>query len=109
MAITVTIFYKGENGSAKRFAREMVDSGTVARIRAEAGNLRYDYFFPMEDEETVLLLDAWENQQAIDAHHASPMMDTIRVLREKYDLHMQVERYVSDDAAQGIDREFIRT
>ena len=26
-------------------------------------------------------------------HHATPMMDTIAKLREKYDLHMTVERY----------------
>ena len=47
----------------------------------------------MEDPETVLLIDSWENQEAIDVHHASPMMGTIARLREKYDLHMTVERF----------------
>ena len=41
--------------------------------------------------------DIWENQEAIDKHHVSPMMHTIMELREKYDLHMKVERYVSDE------------
>ena len=50
----------------------------------------------MFDQETVLLIDSWENQQALDIHHASPMMNDIIELREKYDLHMKVERYVSD-------------
>ena len=44
MAITVNLYYTGTNGSARRFAEEMVSSGVVARIRAEAGNLRYEYF-----------------------------------------------------------------
>ena len=52
MAITINIYYTGQNGSARRFAGEMVSSGTAAQIRAEAGNLRYDYFFPMDDPET---------------------------------------------------------
>ncbi len=52
--------------------------------------LRYDYFFPMGDTETVLLIDCWKNQEAIDRHHASPMMKKIAELREKYDLHMRV-------------------
>ena len=96
MAITVNIYYSGINGNARKFAEEMVSSGVVKDIRAENGNLRYEYFYPMEDEETVLLIDSWNDQQAIDVHHASPMMAKIMDLREKYDLHMKVERYVSD-------------
>ena len=96
--ITVNLYYTGTNGSARAFAEEMVSSGTAAAIRAENGNLRYEYFFPMEDPETVLLIDQWRDQAAIDVHHASPMMAQIAALREKYDLHMKVERFTSDDS-----------
>ena len=97
MSITMNLYYTGTNGSARKFAEEMIASGTVDAIRAESGSLRYDYFFPMNDPETVLLIDSWVSQEAIDAHHASPMMQTIASLRNKYDLHMQAERYVSDE------------
>jgi quinol monooxygenase YgiN len=96
--ITVNLYYTGTNGSARRFAEEMVSSGTVDAIRAEDGNLRYAYFFPMDDPETVLLIDQWRDQAAIDLHHASPMMAQIAALREKYDLHMKAERFVSDES-----------
>ena len=96
--ITVNLYYTGTDGRARAFAEEMVRSGVVSAIRAEDGTLRYEYFFPMEDPETVLLIDQWRDQEAIDAHHASPMMGQIAALREKYDLHMKVERFVSDDA-----------
>ena len=96
--ITVNLYYTGTNGSARRFAEEMVSSGTVDAIRAEDGNLRYAYFFPMDDPETVLLIDQWRDQAAIDLHHASPMMAKIAALREKYDLHMKAERFVSDES-----------
>ena len=96
--ITVNLYYTGTNGSARAFAEEMVQSGVVTAIRAEDGNLRYEYFFPMDDPETVLLIDQWRDQEAIDVHHASPMMGQIAALREKYDLHMKVERFASDDA-----------
>ena len=96
--ITVNLYYTGTNGSARAFAEEMAESGVVSSIRAEEGNLRYEYFFPMDDPETVLLIDQWRDQTAIDAHHASPMMAEIAALREKYDLHMKVERFVSDDS-----------
>ena len=95
--ITVNLYYTGANGAARAFAEEMVSSGVAAAIRAEDGNLRYEYFFPMDDPETVLLIDQWRDQAAIDAHDASPMMGQIAALREKYDLHMKVERFLSDD------------
>ncbi len=107
MAITVNIYYSGEGDNAKKFAQEMIESGTVAQIRAKEGNLRYEYFFPMDEENTVLLIDCWKDQAAIDEHHASPMMGVIASLRDKYDLHMKVERYESiEDAPQ--DAAFIR-
>ena len=96
--ITVNLYYSGKNGSARAFAEEMVRSGVAETIRAEDGNLRYEYFFPMDDPETVLLIDQWRNQAALDAHHASPMMAEIAALREKYDLHMTAERFISDES-----------
>lgn len=109
MAIIVNIFYSGVNGNAKKFAEEMVSSGVVSDIRAEKGNLRYEYFFPMEDKETVLLIDSWKDQYSIDVHHASPMMAKIIELRDKYDLHMKVERYVSDEnGVPATDMAFIK-
>jgi quinol monooxygenase YgiN len=109
MAITINIYYTGKNGNAKKFAEEMISSGVVDDIRAENGNLRYDYFFPINDTETVLLIDSWENQQSIDIHHESPMMEQITKLREKYDLSMKVERYVSDEAGiPASDKKYIR-
>lgn len=41
-----------------------------------------------------------------NAHHASPMMEQLAKLRDKYDLHMTVERFVSDE--YEADKKFIR-
>ncbi len=93
MGFTVNIYYTGTDGNARKFAEEMKSSGLVKRIRAEKGNLRYEYYFPMDDVETVLLIDAWENEEALDFHHRSPMMKEIAVLREKYNLKMKVQKF----------------
>jgi quinol monooxygenase YgiN len=124
MAITVNLRYTGKKGAAQAFAREMISSGTVEKIRAEKGNLRYEYYLPFDESavsdnkqtdennsnssETILLIDSWENQEAIDLHHATPMMKTIAGLREKYDLHMTIERFVSDDKIPEQDKAFLR-
>ncbi len=109
MSITVNLYYTGENGNARKFAEEMEQSGVADRIRAEDGNLKYQYFIPLNQPETVLLIDSWADQDAIDKHHASPMMAELAALREKYDLHMRVERYRSDeDGVSDHDKSFIR-
>ena len=72
------------------------------------GNLRYDYFVPVDDCQTVLLIDSWKDQASIDRHHASPMMAKIAGLRDNYDLHMKVERYVDDAGIPESDDKFIR-
>lgn len=106
--IAVNLYYTGENGNARKFAEEMESGGTADLIRSEKGNLRYEYFFPLNDPETVLLIDIWEDQAAIDAHHASPMMAEILRLREKFGLRARAERFVSDaDGIPKTDMEFI--
>ena len=107
MSITVHLYYRGEGGNARRFAEEMESSGIAAAIRREEGNLGYRYFLPLDDPETVLLVDSWRDQAALDAHHASPMMGQLAALRERYDLHMTVQRFVSADPAEA-ESQYIR-
>jgi len=107
MAITVHIYYSGPKGKAKAFTDEMISRGIVDEIRKEKGNLGYEYFVPLQDEACILLVDSWDCQASLDLHHSSPMMEKIIALREKYDLHMKVERYVSDELP-ATDKKFIK-
>ena len=93
MSLVINIYYTGKNGSARKFADEMISRGIVEKIRQEEGNEMYEYFFPLDDFETVLLIDKWKDQEALDLHHKSEMMQEIATLRKKYNLHMKVERF----------------
>lgn len=93
MSLIINIYYTGENGSTRKFVDEMITKGIVDKIRKEEGNLRYDYFFPVDDPETVLLIDKWKNEETLDLHHKSEMMKEIAELMEKYNLKMKVEKY----------------
>ena len=109
MNIVVNLYYTGKNGAARAFAEEMTSSGIAEKVRAEKGNLRYEYFIPLSDPETVLLIDSWTDQAALDAHHASPLMAEITALREKYRLTVRAERFLPDTG--GIpdkDKEYLK-
>ena len=77
MSITVNLRYTGTNGSARKFAEEMISSGTVELIRNEPGNLRYEYYLSAD------------------------------TLRKKYDLRVSAERYISEDAIPERDQAYI--
>ena len=42
----------------------MESSGIAARIRAVEGCLGYDYFYPADDPNGLLLIDSWQDQAA---------------------------------------------
>ena len=92
--LIINIYYKGSDGNARRFAEEMVSRGIVDKVRNEDGNLKYEYFYPMDDPETVMLIDKWKDQESLDIHHKSEMMKEIAELRNKYKLNMKVEKYI---------------
>lgn len=108
MSVTINIYYTGAEDNALKFAKEMEQSGTAQAIRKEKGNICYEYFQSLSDKNTVLLIDSWEDQQALDIHHASPMMKTISELREKYDLRMTVKRFEDESGILPKDEKYIR-
>lgn len=91
----------------RKFADE-TESGGTASIRSRDGNLCCEYFFPMNDPETVLLINFWRSQKDPDLHHGSTQMETISALREKSNFHMTAERCISDDADASADEWHIR-
>lgn len=108
MSITINIYYTGKNDDAKKFVDEMINNGIVDKIKKEKGNLKYEYFYCINDPQTILLIDSWENQKALDIHHQSEMMNDIIKLRDKYNLSMKVERYINDDKIPNSDIKYIK-
>lgn len=74
----------------------MESSGIAGKVRNEKGNLGYEYFFSQKDEETVLLVDKWTDEGAIDVHHKSEIMKEIARLRDKYKLRLKVEKFIKE-------------
>lgn len=106
--VVLNVYYNGENGSAKRFVEEMEKSGIAPSVRAEEGNIAYAYFSALGDDETVILVEKWESQRALDTHQASPAMSQIVRLREKHGVTSKVERFSSEDMPES-DGKFVRT
>ena len=104
--ITMRIYYRGTQGAAGSVVTQMEAEVIAGDIRREPGCVRYEYFQPLDEPGTILLLDTWKDQEALDAHHASPMMKRLAELRVRFDLKMTAEKYVSVDL--GEDSKYIK-
>lgn len=104
--ITAMIRYYGKGDDAMKFANEMISSGIVDEIRTKEGNLKYEYFKPLDEDGSIVLIDSWASQEALDDHHHSSTMGKIAALREKYDLHMEVHKY--NEVIDQKDEKYIR-
>ena len=93
MSIIVNIYYTGENGSARKFAEEMEKRGINDKIRKEYGNIKYEYYLPMEEKETIISIDEWEDKEALEFHYKTKMMKETTKLRDKYKLKTKIERF----------------
>lgn len=83
-------------GTTARLAAQLLAGKSYDTIELGVTKV-YDYGQTFDDD-----------RFAIDAHHASPMMQKLAQLRDKYDLHMQVRRYADDDTMPESDHGFIR-
>ena len=96
MSIALNLYYKGKNGATKMFMEEMERSGLADHIRNKDGNESYEYFYSVRDKETILLVDRWKDSDALHFHHNSDDMKKIAELKDKYELQVKVERYVTE-------------
>ena len=89
--ITINIRYNAPDGNALKYMQEMETTGFADSIRAIPGCLRYDYFIPQDDPQSVLLIDSWEDNQALNRYHSSSVMKRVEALRAKYKLERKAE------------------
>lgn len=86
----------GQKRDGERVCKRNGIVGYCGQGEKRKGNLGYEYFFSQKDEETVLLVDKWTDEQAIDDHHKSEMMKEIARLRDKYKLRLKVEKFIKE-------------
>ena len=77
--LKLSVNYFAKLGRREEFLRRVVESGILSAIRAEDGCLRYDYYLSCQDENEILLLEAWESKEKQQVHmtqeHMKRLMD----------------------------------
>ena len=67
--------------------------GLDAASWAEAGNIRYDYFFPAEDNGDLLLMEKWQDGEAFSKHCKEPHFKRLGELKDEFVEETVLEKF----------------
>ena len=66
--IVLNVTYKCKPELREEFLEMIVTEGIDVASRAEAGNIKYDYYIPFEGGDDLLLVEKWQDAEAPYRH-----------------------------------------
>ena len=75
------------------FLKAIVSEGIDAAARGEAGNLKYDYYLPVDNDCDLLLIEKYKDAAAVAEHVRQPHTARLVELKEAYVADMILEQY----------------
>lgn len=92
--IVLHVTYQVKPGMRDLFCQE-ADQIAGKPSRAEAGNLRYDYAYPVHTQDKVQLIEVWRDEAALKAHQATAHFQQMGPLKEQYVLETSIQKFVT--------------
>lgn len=91
--IILNVTYKCKPGMREVFLNAIRAEGLDAACRAEAGNIKYDYYFPADGSDELLLVEKWRDAEALALHGKEPHFARIGVLKPQYVTDTVIEKF----------------
>ena len=82
--IIFLVTYTAKPGKRQDYISALTDSGILKKIREENGCLSYDFYFSEEDENTLLLVEQWQDADCQKVHLEQPHMKEAMAFKEQY-------------------------
>ena len=91
--LILNVTYKCKPDMREAFLETIRTEGIDAAVRAEAGNIKYDYYMPTDGSDDLLLVEKWQDADALASHVAQPHMVRLRELKTQYTTDTIIEKY----------------
>ena len=92
--IVLNVTYKCRPGMREAFLEAIRAEGIDEASRAEAGNLKYDYYLPLGGGDELLLVEKWQDADALAAHGRQPHFLRLGALKAEYVNDTGIEKFV---------------
>ena len=94
--IRLVVKYQLREGLREEFLGKVKGEGLQSASEKDAGNIQYDFYLSEKDPNELVLLEAWESDEAIGAHCEAPHFKRMREVEKEYAESVNVEKYVSE-------------
>ena len=91
--IVLNVTYKCKENMREAFLETISKEGIDVASRAEAGNIKYDYYLPTENDNEVFLLEKWQDAEAVKVHSGQAHFKRLGELKATYVEDTVIERY----------------
>lgn len=92
--IVLNVTYKCRPGMREAFLEAIRAEGIDEASRSEAGNLKYDYYLPLGGGDELLLVEKWQDADALAAHGRQPHFLRLGALKAEYVNETVIEKFV---------------
>ena len=82
--LNLFVIYTAKPGMREAFLNAVKSSGILQRILDEKGCRRYEYFASVQNPDTLLLAETWENAELQKIHMTQPHMTELKAIKERY-------------------------
>ena len=91
--IVLNVTYRCKSGMRDAFLERIMAEGIDIACRAEPGNLKYDYYYPADDGDEVLLVEKWRDAGALKTHSEMPHFIRLAAIKPTYVTETIVKRF----------------
>ena len=95
--IVLNVTYKCKPDMREEFYEMILAEGLDEASRAEEGNLKYDYYFPVDDSDEMLLVEKWKDAEALAEHGKQLHFARLGELKGTYVIDTIIEKFVVND------------
>ncbi|BCZ46246.1 hypothetical protein psyc5s11_23130 [Clostridium gelidum] len=91
--LLVNVTYTIKQGKREEFFNKVNEMRIVKDSRKEPGNIKYEYFFQVESEDKLFLMEMWVNDVAQSMHGKTEHYKKLQLLKEEYVTDVNIEKY----------------
>ena len=77
----------------EEFLEMIYTEGIDVACRAEGGNLKYDYYTPVDGSDDLLLIEKWRDADALAAHGKQPHYARLGELKAEFANETVIEKF----------------
>lgn len=91
--IVLNVTYKCKPDMRDEFLEMIYTEGIDVASRAEEGNIKYDYYTPVDNSDDLLLVEKWRDAEALAAHGKQEHFARLGELKKKFVLDTIIEKF----------------